>query len=97
MMPESVRSAAARNTVLSSNACGTAAAWPGVADGVAEEDANERHADGVADLLHGNSTLATAPTCCGVAPIARRIPGPVYYVLPGTPHMMSLEKPDLVA
>jgi 3-oxoadipate enol-lactonase len=32
-----------------------------------------------------------------MAAIAERIPGSIYRELPGTPHMQTLSKPDLVA
>jgi len=54
---------------------------------------------GVLDLptlvLAGNLDTSTTPAI--MAGIAERIPGARYQKLPGTPHMQTLEQPDLVA
>lgn len=46
-------------------------------------------------VLAGEKDVSTTPEI--MSAIAERIPGSVYQVLPGTPHMQSLEQPDLVA
>jgi len=46
-------------------------------------------------VLAGESDLSTTPEI--MSRIHERIPGSRYEVLPGTPHMMSLEQPGLVA
>ncbi|QKG21223.1 alpha/beta fold hydrolase [Actinomadura verrucosospora] len=46
-------------------------------------------------VLVGEEDYSTTPEV--MSGIAERIPGSTYQVLPGTPHMQTLEKPELVA
>lgn len=46
-------------------------------------------------VLAGERDASTTPEI--MSAIAKRIPGATYQELPGTPHMMSLERPELVA
>jgi 3-oxoadipate enol-lactonase len=46
-------------------------------------------------ILAGELDASTTPEI--MAAIAKRIPGSIYRELPGTPHMQTLSKPDLVA
>ena len=46
-------------------------------------------------VLVGEEDASTTPEI--MAAIAERIPGSTYEVLPGTPHMQTLERPELVA
>jgi len=46
-------------------------------------------------ILAGELDASTTPEIMGG--IAKRIPGAIYQQLPGTPHMQTLEQPDLVA
>ncbi|GAA2126627.1 alpha/beta fold hydrolase [Actinomadura napierensis] len=46
-------------------------------------------------VLVGEEDYSTTPEV--MSGVAERIPGSTYQVLPGTPHMQTLERPDLVA
>ena len=46
-------------------------------------------------VLAGEQDASTTPKI--MSGIAKRIPGAAYQELPGTPHMQTLERPELVA
>jgi 3-oxoadipate enol-lactonase len=58
-------------------------------------DVRDRPGDLSTLVLAGEADVSTTPEM--MAELARRIPGAGYRQLPGVPHMMTLERPDLVA
>ena len=49
------------------------------------------------ELSRRDREISTAAVLPPMAAIAERIPGALYEELPGTPHMQTLERPELVA
>jgi 3-oxoadipate enol-lactonase len=83
----------ARERVRRTDAVDWAAAWRSF-QGLDVQD-RLRTFRGPALVLAGEHDASTTPEI--MAAIAERIPGSIYRELPGTPHMQTLSKPDLVA
>ncbi len=83
----------ARERVRRCDPAGWAAAWRAFA-GLDVQGRLERFAAPTL-ILAGELDASTTPEI--MAPIAERISGATYEQLPGTPHMQTLERPDLVS
>ncbi len=83
----------ARERVLRANPADWAAAWRAF-KGLDVQDRLGAF-DVPTLVLAGERDVSTTPEI--MAGIAKRIPGAIYQELPGTPHMQTLERPELVA
>jgi 3-oxoadipate enol-lactonase len=83
----------ARERVLRADPADFAASWRAF-EGL---DVQDRLADLSVPVLVLAGELDASTTPEIMAAIAQRIPGSAYEELPGTPHMQTLEQPDLVA